>query len=107
MWNFFHFLWKAGLGYEAQAGSVFSGNIKFPESHTLDREKVNSAEGNSFDQAVNQALHLNTRQYNPVRRIICEVEHSEEHIIKIVLGWNVLAPIDFRQYSALSRLWSQ
>lgn len=48
MWNFFfffslllllHFLGKAGLGYEAQAGSVFSGNDKFPEQHILEKEK--------------------------------------------------------------------
>lgn len=40
-----HFLWKAGLGYEAQAGSVFSGNVKFPEQHILEREKLNSTAG--------------------------------------------------------------
>lgn len=40
-----HLLWKAGLGYGAEAGSVFSGNIKFPEQHIFEREKLNSTAG--------------------------------------------------------------
>lgn len=38
-WYFFHFLWKDGLSYEAQAGSVCSGNVDFPEQHISEREK--------------------------------------------------------------------
>lgn len=36
---FFIFLWNDGLGYEAQAGSVCSGNVDFPELHVSEREK--------------------------------------------------------------------
>lgn len=43
IWNFFVSLGRLGLGYEAQAGSVFSGNFKFPEQHILGREKTHSA----------------------------------------------------------------
>lgn len=37
---FLNFLWEAGLGYEAQAGSVFSGSVNFPEQHISEGGKT-------------------------------------------------------------------
>ena len=36
---FFSFSLEDGLGYEAQVGSVCSGNVDFPEQHISKREK--------------------------------------------------------------------
>lgn len=95
---FFHFLWKVGLGYEAQAGSVFSGNVKFPEQHILEREKLNSTAGQQLFRAGSESStaaqhrtikikHCSSTQgnKNAVRIIICKVEHMQ-HAIKVVFA---------------------
>lgn len=87
MWNlfffFFHFLWKDGLGYEAQAGSVCSGNIDFPEQYISERGgktkktkfDCNSKAGGlrSWQKTIKSEEQNNK---NPGRLIICKVEHT-------------------------------
>lgn len=58
----FCFLGRLGLGYEAQAGSVFSGNFKFPEQHILGREKTHSAAAGQELQPSTEIKRCNTGQ---------------------------------------------
>lgn len=78
MWNssfFFIFLWNEGLGYEAQAGSVCSGNVDFPELHVSEREKP-KPDGNG--EAGGGDCSIKSEEQNnksPGRFIICEAGH--------------------------------
>lgn len=87
MWNFFFFsliwFWKASLGYGAEAGSVFSGNIKFPEQHIFEREKLNSTAGEQWSTKTKHCS-LNLANKNLLRIIICEVEHTKEYAINAI-----------------------
>lgn len=69
---FFHFLWKASLGYEAQAGSVFSGNVKFPEQHIFEREKLNSTAGQQLGPGCESsaaAQHMTIKKKNQMLQL--------------------------------------
>lgn len=87
MWNlffFFHFLWKDGLSYEAQAGSVCSGNIDFPEQYISERGGKNKKKQNLTATARPGGLRRwqktikreEQNNKNPGRLIICKVEHT-------------------------------
>lgn len=66
---FFIFRWNGGLGYEAPAGSVCSGNVDFPELHVSERGK---------NQRLGENCSIKREEQNnksPGRFNICEAGH--------------------------------
>lgn len=67
---FFIFLWNDGLGYEAQAGSVCSGNVDFPELHVRRGKNQRLGGGGCWMKREEQ------NNKGPGRFNTCEAGHS-------------------------------